>query len=259
MATKTGYFGNPSGSNVSFWNADAPIISCIKKNSSATYNSVSAKYPSDNEVVTLDGDEYLTGISFNTDTLCNMATSYNVAALSICDSNGSNVHVLFDETTVPGTPSGVSPPEGVAPSVANKSGQNWSNLAGKTIALKKVRGSKWGIYWPHHTLITLTTAYLARSVSINANSGGTVTINNNSLTRGQTATVTVTCNSGYRVFSITAQNGTLTQNQNGTYTFTMASPAQNAIIDVTFGKANQPVEVTRYAIITAEVGRTYYG
>ena len=33
---------------------------------------------------------------------------------------------------------------------------------------------------------------------------------------------------------------------------------QNATIDVTFGKANQAVEVTRYAIITAEVGQTYY-
>lgn len=258
MATRKGYFGNPSGTDVLFWNADAPIISCIKKNSSATYNGVSSKYPSDNEVITLDEDEYLTGISFNTDTLCNMATSYNNAALSICDSNGSNVHVLFGERSVPGTPSGVSPPEGVAASVANKSNQNWTDLTGKTIALKKVKGSKWGIYWPHHTTVTLTTAYTTKSVSINCNTGGSATLENNQLQRGASTNITINCNPGYRVVSINAQNGGLTKINDTQYTFTMTSPAKDATISVTFGNATQPVAVTRYDIITAAIARTYY-
>ena len=65
--------------------------------------------------------------------------------------------------------------------------------------------------------------------------------------------------SSYFIQSISAQNGTLTKNSNTSYTFTMNTPAQDATIDVTFGKGNEPIEVTQYAIITAAVGKTYYG
>ena len=110
-----------------------------------------------------------------------------------------------------------------------------------------------------YATFTFNTTYVPGTITVNSNSGGTVTLSSNSLSRGQTATITTNCNAGFSVLNITATGGTITQNSSTTYTFTMSTPAQNATIDVTFGRANQPVEVTRYAIITAEVGQTYYG
>ena len=239
MGTRVGYFGQPTApSNLEnyLWNAEAwdsstpAIVTCIKKNSSATYAHATSKYPSDNQVITLDGDEYITGISFNGSTVTNMHNDSRQACFCICDSNGGNVHKLIPwDTWVDGN-------YGIVPaSQANKSGQSWTGFAGKTVALGKLQGDKWAIYWGNvHRKVTLTTAYLNRTVSITTSGSGTATLNTNSLSRGQTATITITPSSGYKFDRITATNGTVTRNNINTFTYTMSTPAENSTVTVYF-------------------------
>jgi hypothetical protein len=87
----------------------------------------------------------------------------------------------------------------------------------------------------------ITTAYLARTVTLNVSTGGTATISATSLTRGGTATINITSiANGYSFGSVTASGGTITENTAGSkYTFTMATPAVNATVTVKF-KASVP-------------------
>lgn len=239
MASRVGYFGNPDGDNTVLlwneeaWNSTTPgIVTCIKKNSSATYGSPTAKYPSDNQVIKLDSDEYVTGISFNGNTIYNMnPNGSRHGCFAICDSNGGAVHLLNPwDTMVPGDYGSVPA------SVANKSGQNWTDLAGKTIALGKMQGDKWAIYWRDHRKVTLTTDYLARTITTNVSGPGTFTLSSSSLKRNQTANLTLTPTSGYKVGNVVASAGTLTRTSPVAYTFTMPQPAQNITLTITFSK-----------------------
>ena len=239
MATRTGYFGQPTAPsalvnylwNAEAWNSSYPeIVTCIKKNASATYNGATSKYPNDNQVITLDADEYLTGISFSGNILYNMNAGSRQACCCVCDSNGQNFHLLIPWDTMVEGDYGY-----ITPSQANKSGQSWTDLAGKTIALGKMQGDAYAIYQgDHHVTVTLTTAYLNKTITINKVGPGTATLSSNQCTRGQAVTLTLTPVIGYKVGNVIATGGTLTRITSNTYTFTMPTPAQNITITVNF-------------------------
>ena len=248
MATRIGYFGQTSAPanlvnylwNEEAWDATTPgIVTCIKQNATATYEGATSKYPTDNQVITLDNDEYLTGISFGGNTIRNMHSDSRLACFCLCDSNGGSVHMLIPwDTMVSGNYGTITPTQ------ANKSNQSWTDLTGKTIALGKMQGDKYAIYWgEQHRSVTLTTAYLTKTVSLVINGAGTATISSNSLLRGQTATITVTPNSGYKFDHITVSNGSVTRNDVNTFVYTMSTPAEDSVVTVYFKKFTASAKV----------------
>ena len=232
MATRTGYFGQAIVNNWGLWynagnGGEANLVTKIKKNASATYTSAFATDPSDKQVLKLDNDEYPTGITFYGQYVVqNMHSDPRNANFMLCDANRNNIHYLFY----------VSGNEKVAASVCNKSNQSWTDLAGATLGFSRSGLNPYDISAIFHQQIDITTAYLARTITVNVSGPGTATISANSLTRNQTANLTLTPTSGYKVSNVVANAGTLTRTSPVAYTFTMPQPAQNITITVTFSK-----------------------
>ena len=256
MATKTGYLG-PTGSTI--WGSTFTAPLQINTTGRLVLSSGDIWGLSGGTALQLESDEYPTTIAlsgYGNGAGWENSSSYVASAtLYLCTLSGStrsNDQSLWSFS--------VDGNRASSPTFSAKTLSSPTNYQNKVLYIYSAQNSI-GFYSANsgYATFTFNTAYAPGTITVNSNSGGTVTLSSNSLSRGQTATITTNCNAGFSVLSITATGGTITQNSSTSYTFTMNTPAQNATIDVTFGRANQPVEVTRYAIITAEVGKTYYG
>lgn len=257
MATKTGYLG-PTGSKI--WGSAFTAPFQINTTGRLVLSSGDIWGLSGGTALQLESDEYPTTVALsgygNGAGWANSSSEYDTTVtLYLCTLSGStrsNIQSLWSF--------GIDAGSVAVPTYAAKTLSNPTNYQNKVLYLYAVQNAA-SLYSANsgYATFTFNTAYVPGTITVNSNSGGTVTLSSNSLSRGQTTTITTNCNAGFSVLSITATGGTITQNSSTSYTFTMNTPAQNATIDVTFGRANQPVEVTRYAIITAEVGKTYYG
>lgn len=88
-----------------------------------------------------------------------------------------------------------------------------------------------------------TTAFSTKTVSLVVSGAGTATISLSSLSRGQTATITVTPNSGYKFDHITVSNGSVTRNDVNTFVYTMSTPAEDSVVTVYFKKFTASAKV----------------
>lgn len=246
MATQTGYIAINRND---FWWAWENARTVISRYTSNGYASDTASWPnntSDSQVLKLASDEYPTGVSFSGNIL---SLGYNVnVTLALCDSNGNNSHTLNTAycegpTTTPVSEGGTGYTEyhPVALSKYNVSSVSWTNLAGCILALYRPNNEQYAknTVIRNTATINVTTGYLTRTVTVSAGTGGSATISNSSLSRGQSATVTITCNAHYVINSVTATGGNLTRTSGNVYTFTMSSPAVNTTISVTFSQLNQ--------------------
>lgn len=237
MGTKTGYFGQAIVNNWGLWynagyGGDANLVTKIKKNASATYTSAFATDPSDGQVLTLDSDEYPTGITFYGQYVVqNMHRDPRNANFMLCDMNRNNIHYLF---YAEGWGYSLGGDQKIPASVCNKSGQNWTDLTGATLGFSRSGLNANEISPIFHQQVDITTNYLTRSITINVTGSGTATANTYSLLRGNTAIITVTPSAHYIISSVTANHGTITRSTGTTYTFTMSTPAVNTTINVTF-------------------------
>ena len=239
MATQTGYFGQAIVNNWGLWynagsGGNVNLVTKIKKNASATYTSAFATGPSDGQVLTLDSDEYPTGITFHGQYVVqNMHSDPRNANFMLCDANRNHIHYLF---YTDGWGYQLDGDQKVAASICNKSNQSWTDLAGATLGFSRSGLNGNEISAIFHQQVDITTAYLSRTITVNVSGPGTATISANSLTRNQTANLTLTPTSGYIVSNVVASAGTLTRTSPVAYTFTMPQPAQNITITVTFSQ-----------------------
>ena len=226
------------------WQNARSVISRYKSNK---YPSNTATWPnnrSDDQVLKLEADEYPTGVSLS-GKITSLSYNTNVT-LALCDSEGNNSHTLKTvwcegPTTTDPDIGGSGYPENhpVQLSSFNVSSVAWTNLAGCVLALSRPSSETYN-YYSKNTIIentatiNVSTAYIAKPITINTVGAGTATASANSCTRGQVITLTLTPAIGYKVGNVVATGGTLARTSSTTYTFTMPTPAQNITITVNF-------------------------
>ncbi len=86
--------------------------------------------------------------------------------------------------------------------------------------------------------ITATFAENTYTVTASSNGGGTVSPATQNVTYGDSASITITPNTGYHIQSVTDNGtdvtGSITDNGNGTYTYTISNVTANHTVNVTF-------------------------
>ena len=225
MATRTGYIGNPTSTWL--WDQQEQITTVISSSLSNGYSGMGSTWPQNSsQILKMDTDEYPTAISFSGYARNRGWTEALTIGLS--DHSGNNYHQLNSVT--------MSGPDEYGDLYLDMSQYNgsgtWTNLTGATLALKKT--STYRLYRLESTTISVTTAYLNKTITLHTIGAGTATIDYNSRMRGETAILTLTPVGGYKVGNVVATAGTLTKMSSNTYTFVMPTPAQNITITVNF-------------------------
>lgn len=220
------YIGNRNANPEYMWRNKSSVTSRL----SATGSTYSDPYttPADGKLVKLDSDEYPTSISFSGSTIFNVDGNNQTITVYICDTNGNNTHKLIEREV--GSAFNMS--------AMNKSNQNWTDLTGKTLCLRKVgsgTSSGHGIVIETRASISIETKYVKKTISISQKTGGTVTASKASAIRADTVTLTVSPTDQYwHCTGMTASSGSITKVNNTTWTLTMPEPAVNVTVTPTF-------------------------
>ena len=154
MGSRTGYIGNPERHTYEdLWRYRFNSYSCLGATKGCIYAQPDSVWPNSGGTIALGPDEYPTGISIN-GTFYNYDDTDQSIELFICDSSGGNAYSLGKHS--------FSPAESYGAGNFNKSGQSWTNLRGKTIALKKGYGgtgyADFGVGWWEQATVVITTA-----------------------------------------------------------------------------------------------------
>ena len=135
-----------------------------------------------------------------------------------------------------------------------------SNYAGKPLSVSYWNSNS-DVMLRGHVKITVDTLYISPAISYSNGHGGKAT-GATSANRGQSITVTVTPDTGYKLASITANVGKLTKVNDNQYTYTMATPGANATITTTFALADYSISTNvspaSAGTVTTNVSKAHY-
>lgn len=154
MGSRTGYIGNPERHTYEdLWRYQFNSYSCLGATRGCVYAQANSVWPNSGGTIALGAAEYPTGISINGN-FYNYDDTDQSIELFICDSSGGNTYSLGKHSFSPGETYGAGN--------FNKSGQSWTKLQGKTIALKKGYGgtgyADFGVGWWEQATVVITTA-----------------------------------------------------------------------------------------------------
>ena len=219
------YIGNPYGSaNYFMWRYYSSVTSRLSATRSEYYDPYTT--PADGKLIKLDSDEYPVGITFSEAKIFNIDGGNQGITVYLCDPNASVLHQLISTEQT-----------SFDMSAMNKSGQ-WTDLAGKTLCLRKVgRGASGGggYCMDGRATIDIETNYIRKNVSVTQKTGGTVTANRVIAARGEIVTLSVVPDDRYwRCTGMTASKGTVTKVNDTTWQLTMPSPAVNVTVTPTY-------------------------
>lgn len=279
MGTKTGYLGPTNG--YFGYEGGQQLIAPLQINTNGRLSYGQGYYPlSGGTILKMDEDEYPVSVSapsyyndgngdYWENHFANQYTDTTTVVVSLC---------TYDNSTRANTKQIASftiPNESTRKyTFSNSAISGGTVYANKKLYLYVDRGRAW---LKGGWRFNFTTVYVAKTVTLNQATGGTISISNNSLARGETAVVTVTPNDGYTLNSLAVSAGTLTQLTASTYQYTMSSPGQAVTITPSFragveagviitksdmdklktSTAPNATSVTRYTTILATHGNTY--
>ena len=207
----------------------------------------------DQELFKLQPDEYPTSLKMTgTAKIAQIASGDANVDFYLVDVNHNSTRVHVVNTTAPCKSNYEKQVNSIPWPAAISDTQSAKALAGKTLGVlfdAPINGSP---FFRGVTPVTITTSYDVKTVSVTDNGFGTIKINDASsktLLRGESATVTITPNTGYELvdFNISQSGETPTTaakiEKVGTnsYTFTMSTPALNTTISAPFTKVTYTI------------------
>ena len=229
------YIGNAYGGPGYMWRYKGTVTSRLSATKSDYYDPYTT--PADGKLVKLDTDEYPSDISFSGAEIFDINESASSGiTVYLCDPNASVLHQLIstDQTYF-------------NMSAMNKTNRSWTDLAGKTLCLRKVgdgAGSGEGYCISARATIDIETKFIKKNVSISQRTGGTVVADKTSAVREDTVTLTVTPTDQYwRCTGMTASAGTVAKVNNTTWQLTMPSPAVDVTVTTTYTRDHALIPV----------------
>jgi len=246
---KNSDIGSYTHGNEHLWYDKTNIITKLGNTNGCGFNN-SHTGPATGGVFELASDQYPTGVSFSGATIENRNSGGQRVSIYLCDKDNEYSYKLIDNKSLAGakyqtTPStdgdgnpiivGTWVYDGFDLSKANKSNGNWTALAGKTLALRKVGGASiimWG-----QARATITLGNVAKAISISQKTGGTVTASKSTATRGETVDLNVSLTDQYwHCTGMTASAGTIKKISDTKWQLTMPTPAANVSVTPTYSR-----------------------
>ena len=254
------------------WDGVDPFTTVISTDASNGYASKTSSWPKDtSKVLTMDYDEYPTGVSFSSGQFGGPINNGQIEVV-LCDANDDNVYYSLGTRNASGrTQSTTIPTAGGQPnydyhwdnfSTFSTSGvQNWINLKGKTLALRKrIDTSPYDDISIQGTVkMSFNTTTTSETVTLISDTGASLTFQDNGSTtkamgRNTSAQIFVSVAEGYRLTGITASYGNAPSKVSNTlYTFTMPAPAKPVTLVAAVERIPYYVTVNAYPDKTGTV------